>query len=200
MKRRLTLVLVIVFTLFVSTTTLAFGIGESVFSPPVIATAMGDGTGSFVLEILSQRNGLEYTNMLALTAEILEEILLLDNSPRTLLLATGVLVESDICTVCGDAEMDIEKEVKRIEDLIVLARESGLLIVGMHIVEAFPTPERSYEQSISLIMPRADLILLVSPGGADEYFRNLSEVNGIPLISVNSAMELGGALQAIFPR
>ena len=196
MKRKISGFLLAV--LMISGVVLA-GVADSttIVKTPMVATVMGDDSGSIVLELVCMRYGIECVNVLDMTAETLGERLEQSNGPKTLVIATGAMTEGDLCTVCGAIEIDIERELERIEKLIEKARASGLSIVGLHIEGGIDIAERNFNRSIDAIMPYVDLVLLVTPDEVSSYFKKLSEEKGTPMIKVDEALKIGDVLKEL---
>lgn len=180
--------------------TLILGLGKEDLrvAPPIVATSMGDGSGSIVLELVARKSGFEAESILALTGEQLKEMLAGEGEPMSLVIATGALVQDDACTVCSAIEIDVQGELDRIAGLIEQAHTSGLPIIGLHIAGGFQTLDRTFEQSIEAIMPYADLIILVNSNESDRYLEELSRERDIPLIKLSNTLEIGDALKKLF--
>jgi hypothetical protein len=168
------------------------------FEAPLIATAMGDGSGSLILGLVCRQLNIPYRNDLMITAQQLKELLEGPDRPKTLIIATGILIEGEACMVCGGIETDVAEETQRVEELIGLAKSMALPIIGMHLDGTFSTPERTFHLAIDSIMPHSDLMLLVSPGEYAKYLRDLSEVSGIPLVEVKDTSAIAELLLDIF--
>ena len=170
------------------------------FEAPLIATAMGDGTGPVILGFVCGKLNIPCRNDLMITAQQLKELLERPDHPKTLVIATGALIEGEACKECGGIEIDVAEETQRIEELIELAKSMALPIIGMHLDGTFPKPEQTFRPALDSIMPYADLILLVSPGEYAKYLRDLSEPRGIPLIEVKETSGIAQVLLEILAK
>jgi len=171
---------------------------ELLARPPIVATAIGDGSGSDVLALVCEMHGIEYENILQLKPEDFTERLDSENAPGALIIAPGAMVEGDLYTVCGVEEIDVGQEISRIEDLISIAKKRGVPVVAIHIEGGFTSPDNDPRHSFDLLMPKADYIILVSPEGPSEYFTVLSEETGIQLLVVDKAERIVDALDQLF--
>jgi hypothetical protein len=89
-------------------------------------------------------------------------------------------------------------EVKRVEGLIAKAKELGMTIIGAHIEGMARRVDATDEKSISTVMPKSDLILVIEDSDSDGFFTNFSNETGIPLVKVKESLEIGPALKKLF--
>jgi len=197
MKPKISLFLSVIFIAFLISPLYADAI-KPLARPPIIATAIGDGAASDVLALVCEMNGIDYENILRLKPEEFSERLDSENAPGTLVIAPGAMIEGDLYTVCGVEEIDVGQEISRIEELVSIAKARGIPVVAIHIEGGFTSPDNDPRQSFDLLMPKADYIILVSPGGPSEYFSALSEETGVRLIVVDKAERILDALDLLF--
>jgi len=188
----------IILVILVLSTSTALSSGPIQIKPPILATAVGDGEGSVILNLVCGWKGIECESVLDLIPARLEERLSGIGGPGTLVVATGAIVEGDLYTICNIEKMSIEKESSRIEGLIAVAKSSRIPVIGLHIDRGITSPDTDPGKSLDLIMPYADAIILVTHIGMDEYFEEIAAAGAIPLIVIDNSDKLVEALEALF--
>jgi hypothetical protein len=128
-----------------------------------------------------------------LTVEKLVQLVEGENPPKTLVITTGTSLKG-----MGAAGIDMNFEVKRVEGLIAKAKELGMTIIGAHIEGMARRVDATDEKSISTVMPKSDLILVIEDSDSDGFFTNFSNETGIPLVKVKESLEIGPALKKLF--
>jgi len=89
MKRKIVSSIILVILVLSATTALSSGPVQ--IKPPILATAVGDGEGSVILNLVCGWKGIECESVLDLTPAALEERLGEIDGPGTLVVAPGLL-------------------------------------------------------------------------------------------------------------
>jgi len=164
-----------------------------VVQPPMVVTTMGQSPGALMFRLVCTRSQIACVQEDLLTAEQLAEMAAGENAPKTLVITTGTSLKG-----MGAAGIDMNFEVKRVEALISKAKELGMTIIGAHIEGMARRVDSTDEKSISTVIPKSDLILVIADSDSDGFFTNYSEESGIPLLKVNESLEIGPALKELF--
>jgi len=165
--------------------------------PPLIVTSLGDGPGSVMLETVCKRNGIEVTSAPTLSAEELSAMMEVSETPLTLVMNAGSLVDGDMCIVCSAIATDVDDELNRIYKLIEFAKSRGVPIIGLHVTGGIELSDRNSNQAIEAIMPNSNVMILVSEE-ENVGIRKISETEGIRLIRVSDPLEIAEALKEMF--
>jgi hypothetical protein len=202
MKRSLPLTALIIAFCLVSTMTVTATTveGQDVSAElPVLITSCGQSPGPVRIQFFMNRLKLDHEFELLATAEQLRARQESGNPIKTLMIVTGASLKG-----MGAAGISIEDELARTEALIEEAERQGITIVGAHIegmdrrAQGAAEGDTSDEQSIDLVCPRSDLLIVREDGNADNRFSIIADNEGIPLILFEKNMELGGVLENLF--
>ncbi|MBN2228710.1 MAG: hypothetical protein JW779_03880 [Candidatus Thorarchaeota archaeon] len=164
-----------------------------VVQPPMVVTTLGQSPGALMFRLVCMRNQIACVQEDLLTVEKLVQLVEGENPPKTLVITTGTSLKG-----MGAAGIDMNFEVKRVEELIAKAEELGMTIIGAHIEGMARRVDSTDEKSISTVMPKSDLILVIEDSDSDGFFTNFSNENGIPLVKVKESLEIGLALKELF--
>lgn len=97
----------------------------------------------------------------------------------------------------GAAGMDIEDEVKRARDLLALAKERKMPVIGMHLGgEARRGPNS--QKFIELVTPNCNFVIVRSDGNKDGIFTKITQDHKIPLLLIEKTTELNDILAKMF--
>jgi len=160
-----------------------------VVKAPMIVTTLGQSPGALMFRLVCVRSKIACVQEDLLTASQLREKFQAPNGPKTLVITTGTSLKG-----MGAAGIDINAEVKRVEDLMKEAKALGMTIIGAHIEGMARRVDATDERSIVTVMPKSDLILVIAASDEDGYFAKFSEESGIPLLKVNESLDIGPAL------
>jgi hypothetical protein len=150
-----------------------------------------------MLEMVCQRNGIEFTSAPTLRAEELDAMMEASETPVTLVMVAGSLVDGDMCVVCSAIATDVDEELDRIDKLIKLAKSRGVPIIGVHVTGGIELSDRNSNQAITAIMPNSNAMILVSSED-NVVITGISETEGVRLIRVSDPLEIVEALKEIF--
>ncbi len=149
---------------------------ENGFEEPVLLTSAGQSADITIAKILLTRVKLNFTeNKLAETTDLKD-------------VKTVVVIAGGSLKGLGAANIDKEKEIKRIEELLTKAKSEGIRILTMHI------GGKSRRGSLSdafceAAAKDADHLIIVSTGNEDGFFTEIAKSNNIGLNEIK-----GGAL------
>ncbi|HRX66517.1 DUF6305 family protein, partial [Mesotoga sp.] len=138
-----------------------------VVQPPMVVTTLGQSPGALMFRLVCVRNQIACVQEDLLTVEKLVQLVEGENPPKTLVITTGTSLKG-----MGAAGIDMNFEVKRVEGLIAKAKELGMTIIGAHIEGMARRVDATDEKSISTVMPKSDLILVIEDSDSDGFFTN----------------------------
>lgn len=168
------------------------------FEKPFLLTSGGQGPGSKMLRfLLIKENVFAFGEEFDLEDEPEPRMdYLLDHETKTLVIVLGVTEKG-----LGASGEDIEHELDNLKDLLVLAKREKVKIIAMSI-EIDKRQKGSFgaenERVIDLVCPEADWIICLKKNNKDKRFTKFSKQYGIPLTTVESALELTGIFPEIF--
>lgn len=155
---------------------------------PIIITTAGQSPGAMTISVICRRNKIDNDIVNFATEEDL-----INKEYKTLIVTMGTSGKG-----MGAAGVDINDELTRIAKLIDEARKQNMLILGFH-VEGEARRTGYCEDSISLVGPRVDYLIVRSDGNKDGRFNEIAEKNNIPLRIFDETIELIEILKEIFP-
>ncbi len=97
----------------------------------------------------------------------------------------------------GAAGIDANKEVARIQQVLVKAKEMNVPIIGMHIGGKARRGDLS-DRFINLVAPRSSYLIVVKEGDPDDLFSKTASSNRIPIALVNKISEAQEPLKTIY--
>lgn len=97
----------------------------------------------------------------------------------------------------GAAGIDIEDEIKRAKELLKMASDQKMTIVGMHLGGEARRGENS-QRFIELVTAKTDLLIVRSDGNKDGVFTKIAGDNKIPLVLIDKTAELTSILTKMF--
>ncbi len=152
---------------------------------PILVTSIGQSLDAFQVQLSLRRAQIENEY------EPLAGVDLLDGK-KTLLLAVGASLKG-----FGEAGTNMQKEVKRTEDLLAAAKAKGMFVVVLHI-GGKERRDKLSEQLIKLTVPRANLVIVRLEGDEDEMIRKLAKASKVPVREVDTIVNLRPALRDVF--
>ena len=154
---------------------------------PLIITTAGQSPGAVSISVICRRNKIDndYLNL-----AIVED--LKTKEYKTLIVTMGTSGKG-----MGAAGIELDDELARIENLIAEARNQNMLVLGFHI-EGEARRSGACENSIDLVGPRVDYLIVRSDGNLDGRFDEISKKNEIPLRIFDESIELNEILKEIF--
>ncbi|HBY57320.1 MAG TPA: hypothetical protein DEG96_05605 [Candidatus Atribacteria bacterium] len=154
---------------------------------PLLITTAGQSPGAVSISVICKRNKIENDFLNLATVEDLNA-----KEYKTLIITMGTSGKG-----MGAAGIDINYELDRIEKLIEEARKKNMLILGFHI-EGEARRTGHCEESIDLVAPRVDYLIVRSDGNKDGRFTEIAQTYGIPLRIFKESIELHDILKEIF--
>ncbi len=113
---------------------------------------------------------------------------------QTLIIGIGGSVKG-----LGEAGIDTQSEIDRINRVIEAARKQDMLIIAMH-TGGHP-PRRGGDLAdpfIHAAAPKADLLVVRNDGNRDGLFTTIAADNDIPIIYIEQTMEVKDLLAEMF--
>ncbi|ADO76617.1 DUF6305 family protein [Halanaerobium praevalens] len=175
-----------VITLF--TLTFVGAAAMPVFEEPVVVTTCGQSPGALMVKMIAQQVGIKAEQKDLLTAEGLK-----GNNYKTLIVTMGTSGKG-----MGAAGTNMKQEAKRIDNLIETAKENGLQVLGAHIEGMSRRADENDAQSIEIVMPQSDALIIKDSSNQDDFFSKKSEELNIPAIFFDKNNEMGKAFQELF--
>lgn len=202
MKRSLTLtapIIVLCLTLTLTLTPAPARGQDASAELPVMVTSCGQSPGPVRIQFFMNRLKMDHEFNMEATADDLVARQQAGNPVKTLIIVTGASLKG-----MGAAGTSIDDELDRTAALIDEAKKQGITIVGAHIegmdrrAQGAAEGDTSDEQSIDLVCPRSDMLIVRADGNEDNRFSIIANSEGIPLILFEKNMELGDVIEKLF--
>ena len=202
MKRSLTLtapIIVLCLTLTLTLTPASARGQDASAELPVMVTSCGQSPGPVRIQFFMNRLKMDHEFNMEATADDLVARQQAGNPVKTLIIVTGASLKG-----MGAAGTSIDDELGRTAALIDEAERQGITIVGAHIegmdrrAQGAAEGDTSDEQSIDLVCPRSDILIVRADGNEDNRFSIIANSEGIPLILFEKNMELGDVIEKLF--
>ena len=97
----------------------------------------------------------------------------------------------------GAAGIDIEDEIKRARNLLALAKERKMPVIGMHLGGEARRGANS-QRFIELVTPSCNFVIVRSDGNKDGIFTKITQDHKIPLLLIDKTTELSDILVKMF--
>ena len=166
---------------------------------PVMVTSCGQSPGPVRIQFFMNRLKMDHEFNMEVTADDLVALQQAGTPVKTLIIVTGASLKG-----MGAAGTSIDDELNRTEALINEARSQGITIIGSHIegmdrrAQGAAEGDTSDEQSIDLVCPNSDMLIVRADGNEDNRFSIIADAEGIPLLLFEKNMELGSVLEKLF--
>jgi len=166
---------------------------------PVMVTSCGQSPGPVRIQFFMNRLKMDHEFNMEVTADDLVALQQAGTPVKTLIIVTGASLKG-----MGAAGTSIDDELNRTEALIAEARNQSITIIGAHIegmdrrAQGAAEGDTSDEQSIDLVCPSSDMLIVRADGNEDNRFSIIAENEGIPLLLFEKNMELGGVIEKLF--
>ena len=160
---------------------------------PFVVTTAGQSPGALMVFVLAKKAEVPCDREDLLTVEMLKNKKDAGEPYHTIMITTGTSMKG-----MGAAGVDIDFELKRIEDIIVEAKAQGMTIIGSHIEGPARRVDETDAASIRTVIPESDIILVREDSNEDGFFTEKAEELGVPLISFEKMPELMGIMQQLF--
>lgn len=201
MRKSIIALLALIVLLCVSTTQLFAKVGGDPlkkYDCPFLLTSGGQGPGSKMLRLL-----INQSKQFKLGTDFYLED---EPEPRLAEIATGkykalVVVIGTTDKGLGASGITIEDEINNLKKVIESAQKINLPIIAVSIEadkRAPKVPTNGNERIIDLICPVSEWMIVLTANNADGKFTKISQEHGIPLTTVDSALDLTKACTSIF--
>ncbi len=163
---------------------LALGLGGNALAGDIVLTPFGQSPDAMMVKVVLKKLGQDAR---------LEKLLQADGLQGERVLITVVAGSSK---GLGEAGIDKDAEVARMQALSAAAREAGMQILVMHIGgkgRRGTLTDGFIEQAV----PMADRVIVVEGGDFDGLFTRLCTEAGVDLMPANSVRETSEPLQAV---
>ncbi len=155
------------------------------FEQPLLITSAGQNAEVQIAAVLAKRAGLSYT--LSKLAEPKDLA-----GMKSLALVLGASLKG-----LGAAGLDMDKENKRVDELVAAAVRNNLPILCLHLGGEGRRGEQT-DDLMAKVLPHARLVIVVRSGNADGFFTKICQAGKIPLIEVEKTAEAQTPLRQAF--
>ncbi|MBM3294874.1 MAG: hypothetical protein FJY82_10155 [Candidatus Aminicenantes bacterium] len=162
--------------------------------PPILITSCGQSNGPNMISVLVRRAGLEFElHPMAAAADLKAK------PYQSLIITMGSSLKG-----MGAAGIDIADELQRAAGLIAEARKLKMTVLGAHVegmkrrAQGAESGDTTDEQTIDLVAPQSDILLVWKDGNTDGRFTTISSQKNIPLVEVEKQIDLVKELEKIF--
>jgi len=188
-------IFIILFSLIFSSILLA-GLQEEIpqLELPLVATTAGQSPGALMFSVLAKKAEIPCDREDLLTAQMLKDKAEAGEPYKTLVITTGTSMKG-----MGAAGVDIDAELRRIEEVITEAKAQNMTIIGAHIEGPARRVDETDAASIRTVIPESDILLVRNDSNEDGYFTDAALELDIPLITYEKTTELGEILIEMFP-
>lgn len=163
---------------------------------PVLITSCGQSPGPLKMKIFMKRGDYEFDYDLQASADFLK-----NKKYSSLIIVTGASLKG-----MGAAGISIKDELDRVDELIKVAKNQGITIIGAHIegkarrVHGASSGDNSDEVFIDVVCPKSDILIVRSDGNEDGRFTAIAEEFNIPLKTFEKNLELADILKEIYKK
>jgi hypothetical protein len=160
---------------------------------PVVATTAGQSPGALMFSVIAKKAQIPCDREDLLTAQMLKDKAEAGEPYKTLVITTGTSMKG-----MGAAGVNIDAELKRIEEVIAEAKAQNITIIGSHIEGPARRVDETDAASINAVIPESDIILVRNDSNEDGYFTDAAEELDVPLIAYEKTTDLGNILAEMF--
>jgi hypothetical protein len=168
---------------------------------PVLLTSCGQSPGPLKFKVFFGRLNLEYVYNTQATVNDLAARKKEGKPFKSLIIVTGASLKG-----MGAAKVSLEDELDRVKKLIAEAKKQGIKIVGAHVegmerrAQGAAPGDNSDEQSIDVVCPQSDVLVVRKDGDEDKRFTAISTGKKIPLLLFEKNMELSDVLKNLYQK
>jgi hypothetical protein len=168
---------------------------------PVLLTSCGQSPGPLKFKVFFGRLNLDYVYNTTATVNDLAARKKEGKPFKSLVIVTGASLKG-----MGAAKVSIEDELDRVKKLIAEAKKQGIKIVGAHVegmerrAQGAAPGDNSDEQSIDVVCPQSDILVVRKDGDEDKRFTAISTGKKIPLVTFEKNMELSDVLKNLYQK
>jgi hypothetical protein len=184
------LILSVSLVLLVTVILIGFGVGVTGTSLPraklpLMITSCGQSPDALMIKLLCDQLRMTTTFEKTLLPEQLEGY-------STLIIGIGGSVKG-----LGEAGIDTDEEIDRINRVIQRARQQNMLVLAIHI-GGQPRRGDLADPFIHAAAPQSDYIIVRNDGNQDGLFTKIATENRIPIITIEQTMELKDLIEQMF--
>jgi hypothetical protein len=154
-------------------------------SAPVFVTSLGQSLDAFQVQLAVKRAGIAFEYDAHAEPPAI-------GGAKSLFLAVGASLKG-----FGDAGITINDELARASHLIDAAKAKGMFITVLHMGGA-ERRDALTNQLIQLAAPQAQLLIIRNDSDADGLFAGIAKAKNIPMLKVETVVELRKPLQEMF--
>jgi len=187
-------------------------------SLPILTTSAGQSPDVTTINIVAEEAGIKYDYCDVPTVELLKAGVGLagaesqetgfhveihtdlekfpEGTPyKTVIFAIGASLKG-----MGASGLTVEKEVKRLNEIIDYCKEKQIFIIGVHIggQSKRGAPGSDNEKMIDAVAPSADYLIVTEDSNKDGRFDKIAKEKEIPLTQVKYALDLVDILKQVF--
>jgi hypothetical protein len=158
---------------------------KSKAAPPVLVTSIGQSLDAFQVQLVVRRAGIAFKYDARAETDALTEV-------KTLFLAVGASLKG-----FGEAGITIKDELARTTRLLDEAKSRGVYVVVLH-VGGEERRDALSNQLIELAAPRAHRLIIREDSDADGMFAGIAKAGDIPLLTIDTVINLRQPVQQMF--
>lgn len=187
-------------------------------SLPVLTTSAGQSPDVTTVNIVAEEAGIKYDYCDVPTVELLKAGVGLageesketgfhveihtdlekfpEGTPyKTLIFAIGASLKG-----MGASGLTVDKEVKRLKEIIDYCKEKKIFIIGVHIggQSKRGAPGSDNEKMIDAVAPSVDYLIVTGDSNKDGRFDKIAKEKEIPLTQIKYALDLVDILKQVF--
>jgi hypothetical protein len=168
---------------------------------PILLVSCGQSPGPVRLRVFLKQLGIEFSESLLATAQDLVAAKSGGKPYKTVIIVTGASLKG-----MGAAGVSLKDELERTRKLIEEARKQKLTVIGAHIegmarrAQGADAGDTSDEQSIDVVCPAANILLVRKDGDADSRFSAIAKSKNIPLVLFEKNLDIGNVLKELFKK
>jgi hypothetical protein len=152
---------------------------------PVLVTSSGQSLAAFTVKTTMTRASVPNEYKPLATVDDVKNF-------KTVVIAFGASVKG-----FGAAGITAVTELARTQDILKVAREKKIALIGVHIGGA-EGREGLSKQFVELVAGAVDLLIVWDDGNSDGYFTKVAAQAKIPLILLRQPVEVGATLKQVF--
>lgn len=154
---------------------------------PALITSLGQAPDGFAVSVVAKRAklGIDYNTLISP-----EDI----KKYKTVILAFGVSLKG-----FGAAGVNLDTEIARGAELIKIARENNIKLIGLHSGGEGRRDIMS-NKLLDLYANKMDAFIVYKDGNKDGYFTKMEETSQVPVIVLNKMNEVQTVLTTMFSK
>ncbi|UCC38962.1 MAG: hypothetical protein JSV96_14285 [Candidatus Aminicenantes bacterium] len=184
---------------------------------PVLTTSAGQSPDVTTVNIVAEEAGIKYDYCDVPTVELIEagvglagkesgpgfhvEVHTdLEKFPEGTSYKTAIFAIGASLKGMGASGLTVDKEVKRLKEIIDYCKEKKIFIIGVHIggQSKRGAPGSDNEKMIDAVAPSADYLIVTGDSNKDGRFDKIAKEKEIPLTQIKYALDLVDILKQVF--